>query len=196
MKKLMVLFLTVACMLSMAGCKNQNTNDISNSLNGQDNANIEEDNQKSLSEIGIAGALNLESSSGVGVELVFESEDMIVFYGDFGLFGYNLNTEEIEFSVDFVKAVGIEGSVQGSKGPAVEVSADGNTVVICEYDAETEMRGKACYIDIPTLTYTYGEYNPMESVFEKENAKGYIYPGVQIGQVKYILGDNEWQLFD
>jgi len=102
----------------------------------------------------------------------------------------------LKFSVDFVKAVGIEGSVQGSYGTAVDVSEDGNTILISEYNAKTDRRGKTCRIDISSLTYVQGEYEPLENPFDAENIKGSVYPGVKISQIKYILGDKEWTLFE
>ena len=98
-------------------------------------------------------------------------------------------------SVDFAKAVGIEGSVQGSYGTAVDVSEDGNTIIISEYNVETETRGKTCYIDIPSMTYEYAEYKLLENAFQKENVNGTIYPGVEISQIKYMLDGKEWNLF-
>ena len=65
------------------------------------------------------------------------------------------------------------------------MSEDGNTIIISEYNVETETRGKTCYIDIPSLTFRYDEYKPLEKLFNKENIKGYIYPGVKISQMKY-----------
>ena len=184
-EKIYCIRFALACVLGLAGCINSNHN------------HRESDNQKAnLSEIALEEPLAPETSSGVGAEIAFESEDMLIFYGDFGLFGYDLKANEIKFSVDFVKAVGIEGSVQGSYGTAVDVSRDGNTVVISEYAVETETRGKTCYIDIPSLTYEHSEYQPLENPFNKENAKGSVYPGVKISQIKYILGENEWSLFE
>lgn len=185
MKKFTALILAFVCILALVGCTTPS--------NEQDAA---EDPKGSLSEIAVAEPLDLEASSGVGVEIAFESEDMLIFYGDFGLFGYDLKANEIIFSVDFVKAVGIEGSVQGSYGPAVEVSEDGNTVVISEYAVETETRGKTCYIDIPSLTYEQGAYQPLENAFQTENISGSIYPGVKISQIKYLLNDKAWTLFE
>ena len=102
----------------------------------------------------------------------------------------------MKFSIDFVKAVGIDGTVQGSSGTAVDVSEDGNTIVISEYSVEEDKRGKTCYIDIPSLTYKCGEYESLENTFNKENIKGSIYPGIKISQIKYMLEDKEWSLFE
>lgn len=186
MKKCIALVLMLICVLGVVGCSNSNN----------DNYDVTEGAKAKLSEISIAEPLDLEMSSGVGVEIAFESEDMLIFYGDFGLFGYDLNTNELKFSVDFVKAVGIEGNVQGSYGVSVDVSEDGNTIVISEYNVETETRGKTCYIDIPSLTYEYAEYQPLENAFQKENVKGSIYPGVKISKIKYMIDGKEWSLFE
>ena len=186
MKRLIALVLALVCVLGLVGCSNPNN----------DNLGATENTKSNLSEIAFDEPLDLESSSGVGVEIAFESEDMLIFYGDFGLFGYDLKTKELKFSVDFVKAVGIEGSVQGSYGTAVDVSEDGNTVVISEYTVERETRGKTCYIDIPSLTYRHGEYEHLENPFNKENIKGSVYPGVKISQIKYMRDDKEWSLFE
>ena len=181
MKKYIALVLALVCVSALAACGES------------DNSAAE--NAK-LSEIAVNEPLDLETSSGVGAEIAFESEDMIVFYGDFGLFGYDLKANEIKYSVDFEKAVGIEGSVQGSYGTAVEVTEDGNNIIISDYNAETEERGKTCYIDVSSLTYEHSEYEKPEKLFDKEKVEGYVYPGTKISQMKYVLGDKEWSLFE
>ena len=185
-KKCIVLVLALVCMLGLVGCSDSNN----------DNYGVLENTKSKLSEIAVGEPLNLETSSGVGVEIAYESDDMLIFYGDFGLFGYDLKANELKFSVDFVKAVGIEGSVQGSYGTAVDVSEDGNTIIISEYNVETETRGKTCYIDIPSMTYEHTEYQPLENPFNKENIKGSVYSGVKISQIKYMLNGKEWSLFE
>ena len=185
MKKYVAFVLALACVLGLAGCAHFN-----HEHEGSDNK------KANLSEIALEEPLDPETSSGVGAEIAFESEDMLIFYGSFGLFGYDLKANELKFSVDFMKAVGIEGSVQGSNGTAVDVSEDGNTIIVSEYKVETDTRGKTCYIDIPSLTYRYDEYKPLKKPFNKENIKGYIYPGVKISQIKYVLDDKEWSLFE
>ena len=186
MKKCIALVLMLVCMLGLVGCSNSNNDDYG----------ALESKKATLSEIAVGEPLNLETSSGVGVEIAYESEDMLIFYGEFGLFGYDLKANELMFSVDFVKAVGIEGSVQGSYGTSVDVSRDGNTIIISEYNVETETRGKACYIDIPSMTYEYAEYQPLENTFQKENINGSIYSGVKISQIKYMTDGKEWSLFE
>ncbi len=186
MKKCIVLVLALFCMFGLVGCSDSNN----------DNYGVLENTKSKLSEIAVGEHLNLETSSGVGVEIAYESDDMLIFYGDFGLFGYDLKANELKFSVDFVKAVGIEGSVQGSYGTAVDVSEDGKTIIISEYNVETETRGKTCYIDIPSMTYEHAEYQPLENAFQKENINGSIYSGVKISQIKYMIDGKEWSLFE
>ena len=184
MKRWIAWFLT-AVMLGLTGCSGARYD----APGGSESA------KASLSELAVDEPLDLEASSGVGVEIAFESKNTLIFYGEFGLFGYDLKTKELKFSVDFVKAVGIEGSVQGSYGTAVDVSADGSEVVISEYDAETETRGKTCYIDLLSLTYKHGEYKAPKHPFDRETVQGSIYPGVKISQIKYTLDGQEWLLF-
>ena len=158
-------------------------------------------NSKEIDVRGIAIAelaldnLDLHANPGVGVMLDFESEKFIVFHGNFGLFGYDLEKQNITFSVDFIKAVGIEGSVQGSHGTAVNVSGDGQSIAVYEYDVPTEIKGEVCYIDVPTLTYTRGEYRSMENTFESSDAVGQIIATVEIGTLRYTKGDQVWLLF-
>ena len=80
MKKCIALVLMLVCVLGLVGCFNSNN----------DSFLVLENTKAKLSEISIAEPLDLEMSSGVGVEIAFESEDMLIFYGDFGLFGYDL----------------------------------------------------------------------------------------------------------
>jgi len=179
MKKVLAIIMVIILALGVVGC-----------------ADKDENISRDISEISIDKPVDVTKSSGVGIELAYESEDKIIFYGDFGLFEYDLNESEITLAVDFVKAVGIEGSVQGSYGTAVEVSDDGKTVIVSEYDVEGDARGAVCTIDTEALTYTKGEYIPLDDAFMKDNTKGYIYPGTKIGDAKYILGNKEWILFE
>ena len=74
MKKCIVLVLALVCMLGLVGCSDSNN----------DNYGVLENTKSKLSEIAVGEPLNLETSSGVGVEIAYESDDMLIFYGDFG----------------------------------------------------------------------------------------------------------------
>ena len=89
MKNLIALLLALICVFGLVGCSNSN--------NEQDNHGVAENTKANISEIAVNEPLDLETSSGVGVEIAFESEDMLIFYGDFGLFGYDLKANEIKF---------------------------------------------------------------------------------------------------
>lgn len=181
------LIVTIIIIGGMVACSNRTQSYNTNS--GQD------DIRAKLSEITVDD-LDLTVNPGVEVKIDFENADLIIFHGDFGLFGYDLNKQEIIFSVDFIKAAGIEGSVQGSRGTAVDVSGDGETIIISYYDVEKDIRGMACYINVPTLTYIYGEYRPLESTFQSDSTRGYIRTGLEIGTLRYIRDDKEWLLFN
>lgn len=149
-----------------------------------------------LSEIAFDD-LDLSENPGVGLELVFESDDLIMFYGDFGLFGYNLKSREITFAIDFVKTFGRKGSVQGQYVTGVEASSDGREIVFVDTDPDHPDDVKEAYfVDVPTLTYTCGAYRPIENAFLRENAVGYARPGGSIITTVYIRGDQQWHLFD
>lgn len=187
MKKICSLFFMAILMLSLVACSDTNEN-----ANTQQNGAAE---ALSLSEIEIE-EIDLSADTGVGVDLVYESDDFIIFYGSIGLFGYDLEKKEISFAIDFMKAIGIDGSVQGSRGACVEVSTDGKTLIVSDYDVAQDQHYKTCYIDIPTQTYAIKEYEPLDDAFAHDSIKGYIYPGVKTEQVKYILGGREWLVFE
>lgn len=142
-------------------------------------------------------SLDLNDSPGVGFELVYESANSIIFFGDFGLFGYDLSEQKMSFAVDFVKAYGEKGSVQGSYGTYVEVSSDGQRIALTYTDPDApEVKNEAYYIDIPTMTYQRGEYQPLDDIFVKETAIGYVRPGGKISSTVYVCGEKEWAVFD
>ncbi len=160
-----------------------------------DSTDGEKANNPSISEIAVDN-LDLEVTPGIGIIICYESDENIIFYGYFGLFGYDLGTKQITFSVDFVKSNGQVGSVQGSHGIAVDVSSDGQTIMLYDYDVETETRGETCYIDIPTLTYSIQEYQPMENIFSQDIVIGEIAATTEIGALQYVRGDTAWSLFE
>lgn len=141
-------------------------------------------------------ALDVTAPAGVGFELVYESEAFIVFYGDMGLFCYDLEAQKMDFTVDFVKVFGKEGLVQGEYGTAVEVSADGITIIITYTDPDApETVYDACYIDVPAQVYNMDAYQPLEQVYDRESSSGMVIPGGSIGSSTYRNGENKWLLF-
>ena len=85
MIKLISLALALVCTLGLVGCFNTDKQ--------PDNHGAAEGTKANLSEIAVEEPLDLEANTGVGVEIAFESDTMLIFYGDFGLFGYDLNAK-------------------------------------------------------------------------------------------------------
>lgn len=135
-----------------------------------------------------------DEEAGVGFELSYEGDDFIICYCECGLFGYDLNKREMTFEIDFVKAYGKKGSVQGSYGTCAVTSSDGKCVVITY--TEPDVVYDTYYIDVPTLTYRKGEYEDLANIFVKESAVGYVRSAIEISSAVYVRGDQEWRLFD
>lgn len=141
-------------------------------------------------------ALDVTAPAGVGFELVYESEAFIVFYGDIGLFCYDLQAQKMDFTVDFVKLYGKEGLVQGEYGTGVDVSADGSTIVITYTDPDAlETVYDACYISLPEKVYHMDAYQALDEVYDRESSYGMVIPGGSIGGTTYDNGENKWQVF-
>lgn len=141
-------------------------------------------------------ALDVTAPAGVGFELVYESEASIVFYGDMGLFCYDLQDQKMDFTVDFVKVFGKVGLVQGEYGTGVEVSADGSTIIITYTDPDApETVYDACYINFPAQVYNMDAYHPLEQVYDRNNCTGMVIPGGSIGDTIYYNGGNKWTVF-
>lgn len=157
--------------------------------------------QNSVSELTF-DTLDGSEEAGVGFDLDFESDELIVFNNVFGVWGYDLINRHIIFGVDVVKIFGEECQTQGSYDPyAVKIhcSADGKIVAISCADRETsvdpETDRDAYYIDTSTLTYQKGKYQPIENAFDQENVAGYIIPGGSLIGSVYKCGDESWDLF-
>lgn len=141
--------------------------------------------------------LDTSANPGVGFVMAYESDSFIIFYGNFGLFGYDLSAKEMVFDVDFAKAYGKKGQIQGLYGTYVEVDISGKNIVLTytDPDAPDDIL-EAYYFDVPSLTYHRGDYQPMEDIFQHENAMGYVIPGGSIENSKYVRGDEEWAIFE
>lgn len=161
--------------------------------------NVQNKNQTSpLSEISF-DELDLNAHPGIGFHVVYESDQFIIFWGAPGLFGYDLVNQEVTFDVDFMKAYGIRGVIQGSVGTYVEASPDGQSITI-RFDPRLfdslDAAHEAYYIDVPTLTYRRGAYKPMKHIFGEENAVGYVMPGAKMSDTVYIRGEKVWTIFE
>lgn len=143
----------------------------------------------SLSELSF-DELDVTQRPGVGINIVYESQKQVIFYGYFGLFGYDLEKECLTFGIDFLKTFGQWGSVQGEEGTGVGVSRDGTRIILT--DPAIEM---AYYIDISSMTFRAGEPQTMEDAFSWDQITGEIFCSYNIETCRYIRDEKEWYIF-
>ncbi len=118
---------------------------------------------------------------GIGVNLIYDDEDTVVFQAKHGLFVYNLAERRMVLAIDTIKAVGIAG-YQGSIPVAgVRVSPDGNTIQLYH----TSHKEQCFYIDTHTGDYYVAPFEEMtdedddESVIERTSFIGSY--GITVG---------------
>lgn len=147
--------------------------------------------------------LDLDATVGIGPFLHYADEDLIIFIGYFGLFGYDLNTREFTFSVDLKRTIGTQ-IIQGS-GPEFAISRippDGSIVIL--YNGENP--DKAYYIDPRTGAYEIKPYEELNEVvqrsFWEDGHMGLLTStetdgtGGTIGQLIFTRNGETWYLFE
>lgn len=91
---------------------------------------------------------------GIGVNLIYDDENLVIFQAEHGLFAYSLAERRMILAMDTVKAVGIAG-FQGSIPVAgVRTSADGQTIQLYH----TSHKDLCLYIDTYTGDYQVAPY--------------------------------------
>lgn len=145
--------------------------------------------------------LDLQADAGIGLPIVYESDRYLIFWGIFGIFGYDLEEEKIIFSVDFKKLYGEDAypSVQGSIMTAVEATADGTKLAV-EYGNpdQPDVGLETCYIDLVNGTWTFSTEIPDSDVYfyyAPDDWKGTLIPGTIIWTTTYIRGEKTWKIF-
>ena len=146
--------------------------------------------------------LDPEAEAGIGLPLVYESNDTIIFWGIFGLFGYDLKQGKITFSVDFKKLYNnaeTKPSVQGSFMTIVRASTDGTKLAIYYGDPlRPELGELPCYINLTAGTWEFSAEAP-EGVeyqyFSWDDRKGDLIPGRVVKDTIYIRDGKEWMIF-
>ena len=153
-----------------------------------------------LDEISVEN-LDLQADAGIGLPIVYESDTYIIFWGIFGIFGYDLEEEKITFAVDFKKLYGEDAypSVQGSIMTWVEATADGTKLAIYYGDSlHPELGGLPCYIDLTAGTWEFSAEAP-EGVeyqyFSWDDRKGDLIPGRVVTDTIYRRDGKEWMIF-
>lgn len=161
--------------------------------------------EKSITELDFE-ELDLENSFVVEERLAYEDDDLVIFWGEHGVFGLALGTSvgdgELIFGLDFVKLFGREGTPQGSHCTAVAVRRDGKRMVIGNWnEAHTAPMTDWYLVDIPTLTYEKsqlhaglfgtngvigGETLWTDEVFNEADAIGTLQWQSRLGEMLYI----------
>ena len=119
-----------------------------------------------LAELAVEN-LDLQADAGIGLPIVYESDRYLIFWGIFGIFGYDLEEETIIFSVDFKKLYGEDAYpfVQGSVMTAVEATADGTKLAVHYGNPDQPDVGlEPCYIDLVNGTWTFSSA-PTDDVY-------------------------------
>ncbi len=128
--------------------------------------------------------------------MIYEDEEKVIFYTQYGLFAYDLVEREMIFSVDFMKAYGTLGSVQGETGTYAAASPDGMEIVI-HYtdDADWEEKYEAYFIDVATMTWRTGEFRDLDAVFDRDLVEGEVYSGAKVRNACYERDGKTWDVF-
>lgn len=145
--------------------------------------------------------LDLQADAGIGLPIVYESDRYLIFWGVFGIFGYDLEEEKIIFSVDFKKLYGEDAypSVQGSIMTAVEATADGTKLAVEYGDPnQPDIGSEICYIDLVNGTWTFSAEIPDRDVYfyyAPDDWKGTLIPCGPVENTIYIRDGKEWMIF-
>lgn len=109
------------------------------------------------------GVLSSDTSIGVGVLLNYADETKIVFQGEFGMFGYDLEKREVTFAFDLMHHLGT-ANFQGAEDSAVvRVSSDGSTVLVYRVDGLDNIQENAFLVDFTTGAVQEVVYAPLEN---------------------------------
>ncbi len=118
---------------------------------------------------------------GIGVNLIYDDEDTVVFQAKHGLFVYSLAERRMVLAIDTIKAVGIAG-YQGSIPVAgVRVSPDGNTIQLYH----TSHKEQCFYIDTHTGDYYVA---PFEEMTDEDDGESVIDRTSFIGSYGITVG--------
>ncbi len=157
-------------------------------------------------------AIDLDTPTGIGFILAYEDERTIIFYGQAGLFGYDLYREKLTFAIDVEKLMGVEAQFEGTgRAAGVSASKDGKTLYLT--DCGEGNRGltavyKTAVIDLENRTYeldtTYRIYDGTQhgkeifSAYDENgdpSTQGYVFPGIDLGTTCYVRGEQKWYPF-
>ena len=122
----------------------------------------EKDNQPNVLEV---SDLQPDTNVGVGTYLNYVDEKLLVFQAEFGLFGFDLEKNEVRFSFDLQKAIGTT-NFQGTEDVAiVNVSSDGTQIEVYS----SAKPDTAYYIRTSDGSYEKTNRQKFEDVFDAES---------------------------
>lgn len=148
-------------------------------------------------------------------ELDYASDDIVIFHGYFGLFVYDLNSQQIIRSLD-LKPLDC-AAIQGDDYCEVTVSRDGNTVQLHRLSSEnmyvyTVSDNTLLETKFERMNDRFGSnFVPIEDVVDTEHLGNYSYNAVKfdkgeygylyisdwtLGTLSYVRGDISYSLFD
>lgn len=160
--------------------------------------------EKNVAELSFDG-LDLKESFTMGLQIAYENEEVLIFWGQQGVFGVELsplgNSCEIVFSIDFEKLFGESGIIQGSNVNTVAVRKDGTRMVVGNWRQSGAAEDDWCIVDLPTLTYEKTAVHAQmksyieppdstfwtDEVFDSADAEGWIECQGCLGEAVYIL---------
>lgn len=99
--------------------------------------------------------LDPSADVGIGIFLLRNDAELVVFYNYFGLFAFDGTSGELLFAVDLDKAVERQGHMEiqgGGSGTGCRISEDGKTLLVVYYDADAGRYSDVCVIDLENRT--------------------------------------------
>lgn len=159
---------------------------------------VEKGIQPNVSEV---RNLQADTPVGTGTYLNYVDEKFLVFQAEFGLFGFDLEKNEVRFSFDLQKAIGTT-NFQGTEDVAVvHVSSDGTQIeVYSSADPDT-----AYYIQTSDGSYEKTKRQKFEYVFGAgpDNPNwGDLFSENDVGavgtvtDVQFTRGGKTWRIFE
>lgn len=171
-KPLLYLFLLLCCMLFFVSCNN-------------------ESHTTSAEPLPIP-ILTKDMTTGVAILSDYESDDKIIFHGYFGVFVYDLKSQEITLAIDLEKTLGTN-QIQGSPYANVVVNQDGSEMVLYLDGTLEESEQMAYYVNTLDGSYIYKKYEPFDKNAEYGDPQKYS--GDTVENISYTSGTRTYKIF-
>ncbi|MEG0502442.1 MAG: hypothetical protein RR525_09500, partial [Cellulosilyticaceae bacterium] len=137
--------------------------------------------------------LTKDMSTGVGILSDYESDDIIIFHGYFGVFVYDLKSKKMILAIDLEKTLGTN-QMQGSPYVNVVVNQDGSEMILYLDDTSEEIEQMAYYINTLDGSYSYKKYESFDKSAEYGDSQKYS--GDTIESISYTSGAHTYNIFE